>query len=100
MDGQCHKNCLKAHLSRLKIPLNLVEIFWTTNMKIATKDIFLKLIFSVLKIARTHNNLSFLSERSNKYHEHSHKGYFAEVDLQYPEYCTKLIIIYPFYLKD
>ena len=44
MDGQFHKNCLKAHLSRLKIHLNLVDSL-------------------------------------DNYHEDSHKGYFAEVDL-------------------
>ena len=47
--AQCHKSCLWAVLSGLKIHLNLVKISQKTKMNILMKDIFLKLMFIILK---------------------------------------------------
>ena len=53
MDGQCLKNCLWAILIGLKKHFNVIEILWKLSMKISIKDIFVKLMFNILKYYMT-----------------------------------------------
>ena len=50
MDGQCHKSCLQMVLSGFKIHPNLLKISEKAAKKVETNDIFLKLMFNILRI--------------------------------------------------